>query len=347
MAPPGTTPGSSTKDPAEQWLVPSRQAGWFRLVTGPEAELGAGTPGQATYLQSGPDAPKPLAITDDAPLGEALQMGDSTNLLDHIAAQSLSVRQEVAGQVIDHLLDAGADARGRYRKLTQARLDAWSQELTGSDGPKVLDDHLDQHQAVLRSWLHKDFPSATAHELQETAWAARRARSDHGKGLHARPDPSGWVGVVTRSAGERMLTDLAMADTLVKLEHDLDTVDPTEARSNAIQGLIDGLTSQNLVRAFDDMEPFYGEVAEHLDLEPREGQPVINVIDMAQRHWDEVDPAGNYPGGIAIGNNAKRVVPAAAVEQYREELAEAAILAQRAAAEAPEMGQVLQFRRRT
>ncbi|MEM6903303.1 MAG: hypothetical protein AAF556_08710 [Pseudomonadota bacterium] len=295
-------------------LMPDQQPGWYRAMiddglvnTGPRR------------LASGPQAEKPVEISDPSALGDTVHALDSYNLLYRIAENSRAVRAELAGQIAEHLLAIGPNARGRYAKLTQARLDAWTKELTGDDGPKVLDAHLDEHQAVLRSWRHPDFPTAKAEDLQQTAWAARRARRDYGKGKHADVDPDGWGATVMRSAADRLVTDLAMAEMLVGIEHDLPELGPKPTKTRAAAMLTERLTSDNLIRTFDDLEPYYSDYSDQFGADERADRPSLDVISLAQRHWGEIDPAGSYPGGISIGNNAKRAVPAAAVATYRKQ----------------------------
>ena len=321
-------------------LHPAQAAGWYRAVSG---TLSSGRPQR---FASGPIAVAErekairLPLAAMAETGPVLKAQDSYNLICMLAERSQTVRTELAGQLVDHLLAEGPTQRARYRRLGQAKLTASISELTGNQSEDAMDALYGDDWNTPRNWYQPNFPTATAHALQQTCWAGQRARQDYlpAPTNHASED---WHVHVRRNAFDRLNTDLAVAEMLVGLEHDLNTVGQDTARSNAVASLSARLDGDAMVRTVDDLHAHYGTPDDPYDgVDPARAHLQIDAVSIALKHWNSIDPDGSFPGGITVARGRHRLIPAATVDTLARAHAPAAD------AEAPKpSAEILPFRR--
>ncbi|MEM6903304.1 MAG: hypothetical protein AAF556_08715, partial [Pseudomonadota bacterium] len=90
---------------------------------------------------------------------------------------------------------------------------------------------------------------------------------------------------------------------------------PTKAAAALTEALATKLQPDTLVRLADTLPVNYRAPLRDRANQRREGWVAqLSAVDLAMRHWGEVNASGRFTGGISIRNGQFRAIPAAVVE---------------------------------
>ncbi|MEO0391760.1 MAG: hypothetical protein AAF213_00780 [Pseudomonadota bacterium] len=294
------------KKARKNFYAPAAVEGWYQAIGEGKARR---------FVENGTVDDIPLyhmAGEKRAALGRVFSAPDNYNLMHMVAAASQSARYDMARVYMRHITakpertDAVID--DITARLNDLSLDLWDRlefhaPNADVDGPRPLP------PAQTQGVPHMSPAQSALLTAMATATMVRERAFDEGQELH-------FNGRLLREEIMHMDEVMPVAQTLLNMSIATEEYGAKAAKSTALEGLATKVNPSFLVRLLDTMPVHYGGPDNWIDGPTRaETVTSLNAINLAMRHWDEVNAQGHYGGGISVREGNFRGLPGAAVQE--------------------------------